>query len=242
MKYFIYILLAIGILFCSCRDYKNKQGNTIKTNDSFVDKYKFVSYNFCSPNLVFDGDVYGNTMIRITEHNNFLKCTAINDSSVVFSCGRGKTEVVLFEFEGECGLFNHLNFDGLSLPRLMYDDDDIMILYLKGGSDSWLHYFVHFSKKVVYSEQALYIDTCNRKYVYLDCQDYINSNVFFIVHDIEFDTYDTIKSNYYKFRKDGYPALRISDVSISHDSLFYSVDNNKDTIIIQSFHVRGNVP
>jgi hypothetical protein len=228
MKHRIYILLAVSILVCSCRDYKSKCENTI-INDNFTDEYKFVSYNYCSPDLLFDEDVYGNTMINITSNDNFLKCMAISDSEFVFSCGRGKIEIVLFKTE--CGLANKLSFDGLSLPKLMYDDDDIMILYHKAGSDSWVNYFIHFSKKNVYSAQALYIDNWNRKYVYLDCQDYKNSNVFFIVHDIEFDTRDTIKSNYYKFKKDGYPALCISDVFMSHDTLFYSVDNYKDTII-----------
>src|SRR5690606_5774511 len=155
-------------------------------------------------------------------------------SEFVFSCGSGKKEVVIFERDCS-GLKGVLGFDGLTLPKLEFDDEEIMILYLKSGSDTWTNFFVYPSKEVVITEQALYIDYENRKYVYLDCQDFKNTNPFFIVHDIMSDTRDTLKSNYYKFRKDGYPTLNISDVSMIHDTLFYSVRGNegliRDTII-----------
>ena len=228
-----YIVVAIGVLFCSCIDYKNKQENTVITNDSIINEYKFVSYKYCSQDLVWDDNIYGNIMLKVTPNNNFLKCTTLNDTTLVFSCGKGKQEVVLLKTECGASYFS-CGFDGLLLPELMYDDDGIMILYLKGGSDSWINYFVDFSKNVVYSEQAVYIDTCNRRYVYL-AGDYKMKDVFFVVHNIMSNTRDTIKSNYYKFRKDGYPALHISDVSMSYDTLFYSIKNNgliKDTLIV----------
>lgn len=220
MKHLLYIAITIGIFFCSCIDYKSKKENTVITNGSIIEKYKFVSYKYCSEDLLWDDDIYGNIRLEITPNNNFLKCTAINDSVLVFSCGRGKLEVVLYEVE--CRGRHFCGFDGSLLPKLEYDDGDMMILYLKGGSDSWVNYFIYFGENAVYYEQAVYIDTENRRYVYL-AEDYKHENVFFVVHNIMFNTRDTLKSNYYKFRKDGYPAFFISDVSMNYDTLFYSV-------------------
>lgn len=213
----------IIILLYGC---ENNNLRTINTKSESEDEYKFSYYNYCSPNLIFDDHVCGNTIIKITEHNNFLKCSAINDSEFVFSCGSGKKEVLLLKTS--CGSSESLGFDGLTLPKLIYDDDEIMILYLKSGSDTWTNFIVQLSKDMVYTEHALYIDNERRIYVYLESDK-------FIIHDIMADTRDTIQSNYYKFRKDGLPSLHISDVFMTHDTLIYAVDSERglvrDTIV-----------
>lgn len=229
-----FMLIATFILFSRCENNKGKQRTVVKS-DNLIQEYEFVSYNYCSPNLLFDDEVFGNIMVQKTPNGNFLKCTVINDTEFVFSCGRGKKEVVILP-KVECGSADVvLGFDGLSMPKLKYDDEDLMILYLKAGSDSWTDYFIHLSTNKVYSEQALYIDNDSRKYVYLGGSDYENKKVFFVVHDIMSNSRDTLNSNYYKFRQDGYPALNMSNVLLSHDTLFYSIDLGsnmvRDTLI-----------
>ena len=237
IKNYLYIAFVISASLSSCRGYENKKTDTAITSDTLIDidEYEFVSYNYCSPNLLFDDHVSGNTIVHITPSNNFLKCTVFNDTEFVFSCGRGKKEVVILP-KVECGSAGVvLGFDGLSMPKLKFDDEDIMILHYKAGSDSWTDYFIHLSKNKVYSEQALYIDNDNRKYVYLGGSDYENKKVFFVVHDIMSNSRDTLNSNYYEFRQDGYPALNMSNVLLSHDTLFYSIDLGsnmvRDTLI-----------
>lgn len=227
-------ILIITVLFYGCKNGENENTKTI--NDTIIEQYEFITYNYCTSNLLFDEHILGNTIISITPNNNFLKCTAVGNTEFMFSCGRGRKEIVLLRLE--CGAYNELGFDGLSLPKLEYDDEEIIILYYKGGSDSWMNYFVHLSENKVYFAQALYIDYENRKYIYLNSQDYMNNKVSFIVHNIMSDRYDTINSNYYKYRKDGYPSLNIIDVSMKYDTLFYSINRDdkliRDTIIVNN--------
>ena len=230
-----FMLMATFILLSSCENNEKGKPRAVIKSDSLIQEDEFETYNYCSTNLLFDDEVFGNTMVQKTPNGNFLKCTAINDSQFVFSCGRGKKEVVISP-NVECGSADVvLGFDGLSMPKLKYDDEDLMILYLKGGSDSWTDYFIHLSKNKVYSEQALYIDNDNRKYVYLGGSDYENKKAFFVVHDIMSDSRDTLNSNYYEFRQDGYPALNMTNVLLSNDTLFYSIDLGnsmvRDTLI-----------
>lgn len=222
-------ILTIGCsLLVSCGHNEHQQGGVNNHEVDGNEDCKFVSYSYCSPKLLFDDHIFGNTIIKATKNNNFLKCTVVGDNEFEFSCGRGRKEAALLKTK--CNSESLPDFDGIIMPKLEYDDEDLMVLYLKGGSDNWKNYFIHFSKNKIYTAQALYIDYDKRQYVYLDSQDYKNDNVFFVIHDIMTDTRDTLKTNYYKFRQDGHPALNISDVNLKNDTLFYKVSTKNGIV------------
>lgn len=235
LKKLFIISVSMLLISVSCnksghiRDKKNEeQLNTLNGN------YTFETNNYCSSNLLFDENAFGNIILSITPNKNFLKCTAISDNEFVFSCGRGKKEVIISKFNCQSNI--PLDFDGVGMPKLEYDDEDILVLYEKAGSDSWVNYFIDIIQEKVFSEKALFIDYEYRKYIYLDSKDYKNGNAFFVIHDIMSDTRQTVKTNYYKYRKDGYPALYINSVKLKNDTIYYNIEkgglNIQDNISI----------
>lgn len=223
-----YLLFNLIFVFNSCNN--SSQNHKVSENKKSV-----ITHNYCSPNPLWYDYIFGNMFVKITPENNFIKCTSINDSTLVISCGRSKNEIELFQ--KNCTPPNeNLNFDGLSLPELFYENANFMILYLKGGSDNWENYFIDFSKNVIYQEKSYYIDTNYLRYVYLDYSKKDN-NPLFIIHDIFMNKRDTVATNYNKYREDGFPDLNIFNVFLRQDSLFYSIDTKKgsvqDTIILE---------
>ena len=100
-------ILIITVLFYGCKNGENENTKTI--NDTIIEQYEFITYNYCTSNLLFDEHILGNTIISITPNNNFLKCTAVGNTEFMFSCGRGRKEIVLLRLE--CGAYNELGFD-----------------------------------------------------------------------------------------------------------------------------------
>lgn len=233
--YKIVILVFLSFILVKCKKQTNSDVKIEEQFHTLIDKPRFKTTNYYSSNLLFDEHVFGNTLLSITPNKNYLKCTAISDNEFVFSCGRGKKEVIISKFN--CQSNTPLDFDGVSMPKVEYDDEDILILYEKAGSDSWVNHFIDLLHEKVFSEQALFIDYDHKKYIYLDSKDYKNENVFFIIHDIMSDSRQAVKSNYYKFRSDGHPALYINNVKLMNDIIYYTVEkegiNIEDNISIK---------
>lgn len=212
-------VLAITLCLISCNNNIDVKNQESKLNSQ---KFIFLTYDFCSEELLLNDNIFGNMILERTPNNNFLKCTIQDDSIYMFSCGRKNKEIFISEIKCRSS-FTNLSFDGKIFPKLLYDDDDIIILYQTGGSDSWINYFINFSNNTIYKEQAIYIDEENRKYVYLDNNDYKNNNVFFVIHDIMSNERDSLRLNYYSYREDGYPSQFIKNVFLKDNYLYYSV-------------------
>ena len=219
------------IIITGCKQRTGRLINTSTPATSTENRIESDSVSSCNcfeesfPNY----GLYGRTIIRTTSAGNFLKYTAINDSQFIFSCGREQKEIVMDT--GSCATpYRHIT---ATPAELIYDNDDIIVIYNRLGSNSWDYAFVSLLDNKAYHSEALYIDTVNLRYV--DLLE-TGKDVCFVVHNLLDHTEDTVVSHYYKFRQGGYPLFFISDVIISQDRLFYSVECNdastrKDTLI-----------
>lgn len=226
---FFSLLLCVLVSIYSCESQKisnsPKENYDFKTGEFHVNncfKDLFVGYTS------LDDEMTGNIKLVKTAQGNFYKYTAINDSELVFSCGRGNKEVFIEKYS--CS-------EKRNLPELIYENHTSLMFYTKAGSDTWMNHVIHFSPDSVYQAQVLHLDTLHGRFVdFID--NYTTREACFFVHDMEFKTTDTLTSNYYKFRADGVPSLNISNVSLRDFTLFYSVRLSNDSLVRDSLIIR----